>query len=139
MSPDKHPPTLDPPVRHRRVCPRLFSGWGVRTLADGEGRFNPIGYHVGTVWPFDNSFIAWGLAAVRIQGGGRPDRRRHPRCRRILRRTAPGSLWWLSADANPLSGSVPNGLQPTSMVHGRAAAVTANDAGPRPDRGKPDR
>jgi glycogen debranching enzyme len=41
--------------------PPLFSGWGVRTLAEGEGRFNPIGYHVGTVWPFDNSFIAWGL------------------------------------------------------------------------------
>jgi glycogen debranching enzyme len=41
--------------------PRLYSGWGVRTLAEGEGRYNPIGYHVGTVWPFDNSFIAWGL------------------------------------------------------------------------------
>jgi glycogen debranching enzyme len=41
--------------------PKLFSGWGVRTLAEGEARFNPIGYHVGTVWPFDNSFIAWGL------------------------------------------------------------------------------
>ena len=41
--------------------PRLFSGWGVRTLAEGEGRYNPIGYHVGTVWPFDCSFIAWGL------------------------------------------------------------------------------
>ncbi|MFC0568549.1 amylo-alpha-1,6-glucosidase, partial [Plantactinospora siamensis] len=40
---------------------RLFSGWGVRTLAEGEGRYNPIGYHTGTVWPFDNSFIAWGL------------------------------------------------------------------------------
>jgi glycogen debranching enzyme len=47
-------------VRHL-MGPRLFSGWGVRTLADGEGRYNPIGYHVGTVWPFDNSFIAWGL------------------------------------------------------------------------------
>jgi glycogen debranching enzyme len=41
--------------------PRLFSGWGVRTMAQGEGRYNPIGYHVGTVWPFDCSFIAWGL------------------------------------------------------------------------------
>ncbi len=41
--------------------PKLFSGWGVRTMGEGEGRFNPIGYHVGTVWPFDNSFIAWGL------------------------------------------------------------------------------
>jgi glycogen debranching enzyme len=47
-------------VRHL-MGPRLFSGWGVRTMAEGEGRYNPIGYHVGTVWPFDNSFIAWGL------------------------------------------------------------------------------
>jgi glycogen debranching enzyme len=47
-------------VRHL-LGRRLFSGWGVRTLAEGEGRYNPIGYHVGTVWPFDNSFIAWGL------------------------------------------------------------------------------
>jgi glycogen debranching enzyme len=39
----------------------LFSGWGVRTLSRTEDRYNPIGYHVGTVWPFDNSFIAWGL------------------------------------------------------------------------------
>jgi glycogen debranching enzyme len=40
---------------------RLWSGWGIRTLAEGEGRYNPIGYHTGAVWPFDNSFIAWGL------------------------------------------------------------------------------
>jgi glycogen debranching enzyme len=40
---------------------RLFSGWGIRTLAVGESRYNPIGYHNGTIWPFDNSFIAWGL------------------------------------------------------------------------------
>jgi glycogen debranching enzyme len=40
---------------------RLFSGWGIRTMAVGEGRYNPIGYHVGAVWPFDNSIIAWGL------------------------------------------------------------------------------
>jgi glycogen debranching enzyme len=47
-------------VRHL-MSARLFSGWGVRTLAEGEGRYNPVGYHVGTVWPFDNSIIAWGL------------------------------------------------------------------------------
>ncbi|HLI06320.1 MAG TPA: glycogen debranching N-terminal domain-containing protein [Ktedonobacteraceae bacterium] len=40
---------------------QLFSGWGIRTMAQGEGGYNPIGYHVGTIWPFDNSFIAWGL------------------------------------------------------------------------------
>jgi glycogen debranching enzyme len=48
-------------VAQHLLGPRLFSGWGVRTLAEGEGRYNPIGYHVGTVWPFDNSFVAWGL------------------------------------------------------------------------------
>ena len=39
----------------------LFSGWGVRTMARTEASYNPIGYHVGTVWPHDNSIIAWGL------------------------------------------------------------------------------
>ncbi|GAB3071480.1 amylo-alpha-1,6-glucosidase [Micromonospora schwarzwaldensis] len=50
-----------PAVAAHLLGPRLFSGWGVRTLADDQGRYNPIGYHVGTVWPFDNSIIAWGL------------------------------------------------------------------------------
>jgi len=43
------------------VGPHLFSGWGVRTMADNEGGYNPIGYHVGTVWPFDTSLVALGL------------------------------------------------------------------------------
>jgi len=48
-------------VARHLLGPRMFSGWGVRTMAEGDARYNPIGYHVGTVWPFDNSFIAWGL------------------------------------------------------------------------------
>jgi len=47
-------------VRHL-MGPQLYSGWGVRTMAEGEGGYNPIGYHLGTVWPHDNSFIAMGL------------------------------------------------------------------------------
>ena len=39
----------------------MFSGWGVRTLSSDERRFNPLGYHLGTVWPHDNSIIAAGL------------------------------------------------------------------------------
>jgi glycogen debranching enzyme len=39
----------------------LFSGWGIRTMAAGEGGYNPIRYHNGTVWPHDNSLIALGL------------------------------------------------------------------------------
>jgi glycogen debranching enzyme len=40
----------------------MFSGWGVRTLSTKDAGFNPIGYHLGTVWPHDNSLIALGLA-----------------------------------------------------------------------------
>ncbi len=47
-------------VRHL-MGPKLYSGWGVRTMAEGEGGYNPIGYHLGTVWPHDNAFIAMGL------------------------------------------------------------------------------
>ena len=39
----------------------MFSGWGVRTMAEGEGGYNPIEYHNGTVWPHDNALIAAGL------------------------------------------------------------------------------
>jgi glycogen debranching enzyme len=41
--------------------PRLFSGWGIRSLATEQERYNPLGYHLGAVWPFDNALIAWGL------------------------------------------------------------------------------
>ncbi len=40
----------------------LFSGWGIRTLADSERRYNPMSYHNGSVWPHDNAMIAAGLA-----------------------------------------------------------------------------
>lgn len=48
-------------VADHLLGPAMFTGWGVRTLAADQERYNPLGYHVGTVWPFDNSIIAWGL------------------------------------------------------------------------------
>jgi len=65
-----------PHVVQHLMSRSLFSGWGVRTMAEGEGGYNPIGYHVGTVWPHDNSIIALGLTrygyrdeAARIASG----------------------------------------------------------------------
>ncbi len=51
----------------RRVAEQLmsshfFSGWGVRTIASSEARYNPMSYHNGSVWPHDNAMIAMGLA-----------------------------------------------------------------------------
>ncbi len=45
----------------RLMADDMFSGWGVRTLSTSEKRYNPIGYHLGTVWPHDNSLIAAGM------------------------------------------------------------------------------
>jgi glycogen debranching enzyme len=39
----------------------MFSGWGLRTLSADNPRFNPLGYHTGTVWPHDNSIAAMGF------------------------------------------------------------------------------
>ncbi|HEY9857512.1 MAG TPA: glycogen debranching N-terminal domain-containing protein [Stenomitos sp.] len=63
-------------VAQRLMAEDMFNGWGVRTLSSREMRYNPIGYHLGTVWPHDNSLIAAGLrryghdhAAYRIFNG----------------------------------------------------------------------
>ena len=52
--------------RARRLAEQLFeaglqSGWGIRTLATGEARYNPMSYHNGSVWPHDTALIAAGL------------------------------------------------------------------------------
>jgi len=41
---------------------QFFSGWGVRTVAESELRFNPMSYHNGSIWPHDNSILAAGAS-----------------------------------------------------------------------------
>jgi glycogen debranching enzyme len=58
------------PDRAARVAetlldPASFSGWGVRTLAEGEARYNPMSYHNGSIWPHDNALVGAGLARYR--------------------------------------------------------------------------
>lgn len=50
-----------PAVVRRLMADDMFTGWGIRTLSARERRFNPVGYHLGTVWPHDNSIIMAGL------------------------------------------------------------------------------
>jgi glycogen debranching enzyme len=59
------------PDRARRVAevltgPEMFSGWGVRTLASSESRYNPMSYHNGSVWPHDNGILAAGFSRYRF-------------------------------------------------------------------------
>ena len=39
----------------------MFSGWGIRTLAQSHPAYNPVGYHTGSVWPHDSALIAFGM------------------------------------------------------------------------------
>jgi len=55
-------------VAEKLMSPAFFSGWGVRTVARGEARFNPISYHNGSVWPHDSALCAYGMARQGVRG-----------------------------------------------------------------------
>jgi glycogen debranching enzyme len=69
------------PERAARLTETLMdksshSGWGIRTVATGEARYNPMAYHNGSVWPHDNALIAAGFgrygfqdSAAKVLGG----------------------------------------------------------------------
>lgn len=51
-----------PAMVHHLMGPALFSGYGVRTVAAGQVRYNPMSYHNGSVWPHDTAIVAAGLS-----------------------------------------------------------------------------
>jgi glycogen debranching enzyme len=71
------PPERVDAVVDQLMGEELWSGWGVRTMSAGDVGYNPLSYHNGTVWPHDNSLIAWALAKAA----------RWPEAHRIVRRT----------------------------------------------------
>jgi glycogen debranching enzyme len=61
------------PDRAARACSTLlddssFAGWGVRTVAAGQARYNPMSYHNGSVWPHDTAIVAAGLSRYGFTG-----------------------------------------------------------------------
>ena len=75
-----------------------------------------------------------GPSPLRLQGGGRADRRRHPRRSRVLRRSAPGGFRRVRAQPDEIPGPVSDRLQPPGVVDGNAAAPAADDARSRAHR-----
>lgn len=51
-------------VAERLRAPDMFNGWGIRTLSSLSPAYNPMGYHIGSVWPHDNGLIAAGLRSL---------------------------------------------------------------------------
>ena len=49
-------------VAEQLMGPTFFTGWGIRTIASSEARYNPMSYHNGSVWPHDNALIGLGFA-----------------------------------------------------------------------------
>jgi glycogen debranching enzyme len=112
----------------------LWSGWGVRTMSAEDAGFNPLSYHNGTVWPHDNSLIAWGLAR---EG-------RWPECQRIVRRLldAAGHFGWqlpevfsgLRRDDTPFPIAYPTAARPQAWAAGAPVLLLQLLLGIEPDR-----
>jgi glycogen debranching enzyme len=112
----------------------LWSGWGVRTMSSGDAGYNPLEYHNGTVWPHDNSLIAWGLARCE----------RWPEAHRIVRRMFNASTWFeyelpevfagFSRTDTPFPIAYPTASRPQAWAAGTPVLLLQLLLGLEPDR-----
>ena len=101
-------------VVQRLMKPDLFNGWGIRTLSYKERRYNPMGYHMGTVWPARQFVDRSRLPSLWLRQGGRPHFRRAIGSRdgirglspsRIVHGLCPGGVWCACAVSRCLSSA----------------------------------
>lgn len=48
-------------VVERLFCDDMWTPYGIRTHAESNADFNPMSYHLGSIWPHDNWIIAQGF------------------------------------------------------------------------------
>jgi glycogen debranching enzyme len=112
----------------------LWSGWGARTMSTGDAGYNPLSYHNGTVWPHDNSLIAWGLAR----------NARWPESQRIVRRMLSASAHFgyqlpevfagLPREETPFPIAYPTAARPQAWAAGTPVLLLQVLLGLEPDR-----
>jgi len=112
------PPERVDAVVDTLMGPGLWSGWGVRTMAASEGGYNPLSYHNGTVWPHDNSLIAWGLARYG----------RWPEAHRIVRRILDAAAYF-DYELPEVFAGFPRAATPFPIAYPTAARPQAWAAG----------
>jgi glycogen debranching enzyme len=127
------PERVDRVVDHL-MSESLWSGWGVRTMSTEDAAYNPLSYHNGTVWPHDNSIIAWGLARYG----------RWPECHRIVRRMldAAAHFDWqlpevfagLPRAETPFPIAYPTAARPQAWAAGTPVLLLQLLLGLQPDR-----
>ncbi|HEY7002730.1 MAG TPA: glycogen debranching N-terminal domain-containing protein [Gaiellaceae bacterium] len=127
------PPERSDAIVDQLMGDALWSGWGVRTMSSDDGAFNPLSYHNGTVWPHDNSLIAWGLARYE----------RWPEAHRIARRMLnaaghfanqlPEVFAGFSRSATPFPIAYPTAARPQAWAAGTPVLLLQLLLGLRPD------
>ncbi|MGZ4353483.1 MAG: amylo-alpha-1,6-glucosidase [Gaiellaceae bacterium] len=130
------PPERADAVVDRLMGEDLWSGWGVRTMSSAEAAYSPLAYHNGTVWPHDNSLIAWGLARYA----------RWPEAHRIIRRMleAAGHFDWqlpevfagLPSAETPFPIPYPTASRPQAWAAGTPILLLQLLLGIQPDRAR---
>jgi glycogen debranching enzyme len=128
------PPERVDAVVDRLMGDELWSGWGVRTMSTGDAGYNPLSYHAGTVWPHDNSLIAWGLARYA----------RWPEAQRIVQRmlTAAGRFGYqlpevfagMRRSETPFPIAYPTAARPQAWAAGTPVLMLQVLLGLQPDR-----
>ena len=118
----------------RLMGDELWSGWGVRTMSTGDAGYNPLAYHNGTVWPHDNSLIAWGFARYA----------RWPEAQRIIQRmlTAAGHFGYqlpevfagMRRSETPFPIAYPTAARPQAWAAGTPVLLLQVLLGLQPDR-----
>ena len=117
-------------IRDHLMSPQMFSGWGIRTMAQGEIGFNPIEYHNGTVWPHDSSIVAAGLARYGYRSDAAAIITGIFEASVVFDFRLPEAFAGYARSPNALSGSIPHSMPPTGMGRGSAYAGNSHFAGP---------
>ncbi len=112
----------------------LWSGWGVRTMSTDDRGYSPLSYHNGTVWPHDNSLIAWGLMRYA----------RWPEAQRIVQRMLEAAAYFgyelpevfsgLPRSQTPFPIAYPTAARPQAWAAGTPVLLLQVLLGLQPDR-----
>jgi glycogen debranching enzyme len=112
----------------------LWSGWGVRTMSTADAGYNPLAYHNGTVWPHDNSLVAWGLARYA----------RWPEAQRIIQRMLSAAAHFdyqlpevfagMRRSETPFPIAYPTAARPQAWAAGTPVLLLQILLGMQPDR-----
>lgn len=114
--------------------PGMWSGWGIRTLSNETTGYNPIGYHLGTIWPHDNAICAAGFARyglvdeARLVAGGLLEATVHFREARL-----PELFCGFSRDHSPLPVPYPVACSPQAWAAGSLFHLVSATLGMQPN------